>query len=314
MARIVCNAEVEHLPRVRARLDALGEVAYVGEDADATREALTGAAVLITSLSMTYDEDLFSHADALRLIATPSTGTDHIDVAAAQSRGIDVMSIKLDYDALKYITSTAELAWGLLLAANRRIPAAFDAVKAGRWDSAAFRGHELTDKVMGVVGYGRLGEMVAQYARAFRMEVIAADPFARIPHWIRRVSLDDLFRGADYISVHVHLTDETRGMIGREQFALAKPEAVLVNTSRGAMIDEVALIEALESGRLRAAGVDVRARELECPPAEDPLVQYAATHDNLVITPHMGGVTFESQEKAYMHLVEKIEQYLEEKQ
>jgi len=312
VARIVCSADVDHLPKVRERIRRLGETAFTAAEED-TRRELADAHVLITRLSMTYDESLLAGAQELRLIATPSTGTDHIDLAYAESRRIEVMSIKKDYDLLKHVTSTAELAWGLLLAANRRIPAAFDHVKEGGWDSTAFAGHELCGGVMGIVGYGRLGEMVAEYARTFRMKVIAADPFARMPHWIERVSLDELLRTADYVSVHVHLNDQTRGMIGRREFETIKPGAVLVNTSRGGLLDEQALLGALESGRLRAAGIDVRATELNGDPLADPLVQYARTHDNLVITPHMGGVTFESQQKAYLYLADKVETFIKER-
>jgi D-3-phosphoglycerate dehydrogenase len=310
MAKILCSIEVNHLPRVKQEIEGLGNAVFTA-DYEQTRLALADADVVITNLSLTYDESLLSAARRLRLIATPSTGTDHIDMAYAAKRGIEVMSVKADYDLLKTITSAAELAWGLLLAANRRIPAAFDHVKQGGWESKRFVGHELSGQVMGIIGYGRLGEMVADYARAFRMKVIATDPCARIPHWIESVSLEHLLRTADYVSLHVHLTDDTRGMLGQREFGMMKPGAVFVNTSRGALVDEGALIRALESGRLRAAGIDVRARELELAPAEDPLVDYANAHDNLVITPHMGGVSFESQEKVFLYLIGKIREFLQ---
>ncbi len=310
MAKIVCNVEVNHLPRVKQEIEHLGDAVFAA-DYEQTRSALADADVVITNLSLTYDENLLSPARKLRLIATPSTGTDHIDMAYAAKRGIEVMSVKQDYDLLKTITSAAELAWGLLLAANRRIPAAFDHVKQGGWESKRFVGHELSGQVMGIIGYGRLGEMVGEYARAFRMKVIATDPFARIPHWIESVSLEHLLRTADCISLHVHLTDDTRGMLGEREFGMMKPGAVFVNTSRGALVDEGALIRALDSGRLRAAGIDVRARELELAPADDPLVEHARTHDNLVITPHMGGVSFESQEKVFVYVIGRIREFLQ---
>ena len=155
--------------------------------------------------------------------------------------------------------------------------------------------------------------MMSRFAHGFRMKVIAHDPFKKdFDEWITPVDFDTLFQESDVVTVHVHLTDETVGLVSRRAIGLMKPTAYLVNTSRGAVVDEEALIDALDEGRIAGAGVDVITGELEGNLHDHPLVAYARGHDNLLITPHMGGVTHDSQAKAYGHTLEKIARWLEE--
>ena len=159
-------------------------------------------------------------------------------------RGITVLSLKDDYDFLKQVTSTAEQALALMLSVVRMIPSAFEAVKRGEWKSANFlRGHCLSQKILGIIGYGRLGEMMGEYGHALRMKVLAADPYKEIRvdyvDYIEQVSLTKLLRRTDIISIHVHLNDETRGMLGRKEIAMMKEGAVVINTSRGTSSEEL---------------------------------------------------------------------------
>jgi D-3-phosphoglycerate dehydrogenase len=175
-----------------------------------------------------------------------------------RQRGNAVLSIKNDRDLLDQISSTAELAFGLLLTCARHLPLCFEAVRHGTWERHKFAGRQLRKKVLGIVGMGRLGTMMARYGEAFQMEVIGVDPHAdRFARGVERVDLDTLLRRSDFISLHVHLKDDTRGMLGARQLAMFKPGASLINTSRGALIDEAALIREMESGRIAAAGLDV---------------------------------------------------------
>ncbi|MFH0797500.1 MAG: NAD(P)-dependent oxidoreductase [Candidatus Omnitrophota bacterium] len=305
--RILCNTPVAHLAEIRRLLEELGTVDYSRFGYDALLKKIGGYDILIPSLDIMLDRRMLEAAGRLKAIATPSTGIDHIDCDTARERGIAVLSLRGEYRFLKKVSATAELAFGLLLSVSRRIPFAFDAVRSGVWQSADFRGNELKGKTLGIIGYGRLGEMVSRYGRAFGMKILAYDSYRKVKDtWVRQVALPVLLRRADAISVHVIFNGETRGLLGTREFAVMKRGVFLINTSRGAVIDEQALLAALNDGTVKGAGLDVLADELQERTAENPLIRYARTHDNLIITPHMGGVTHESQAKAFSFIIGKI--------
>jgi D-3-phosphoglycerate dehydrogenase len=183
-------------------------------------------------------------------------------------------------------------------------------VKEGVWAREVFTGRQLAGKTLGIVGVGRLGRMVAEYGKAFRMQVLGCDPRGFQIAGVERVDFDTLIRNSDVVSVHVHLTDATRHMFSRAVFAAMKDGAILINTSRGAVIDEAAFLDALQSGKLGAAGIDVIDGEWLDDVRRHPLVQYAQSHDNLVITPHIGGATAESIAGARIFIIEKLARYL----
>ena len=306
--KILVTAETAHLPETRAFLKRRARVTHaVGVPDAALRRLIRGQDALITNLRQRVDKRLLDAADCLKVIATPSTGTDHIDLACAESKGIAVQSIKRDYDLLRTITSTAEHAFLLMLACLRKLPFAFDAVKNGQWQSSDWRGREVAGRTVGILGYGRLGEIFSRYARAFGMNVIACDPHKRIADaWVRQVKMNDLLARSEIITIHVHLSPETRGMIGAREFARMRRGVYLVNTSRGALLDDKAFLRALRSGRIACAGIDVLANELDGRISSDPLVRYARTHANLIITPHVGGCTLDAQEKSFLHTARKL--------
>jgi len=309
--KILCNCDIGHLPEVKKRLASVGSVTYSSCGYRELSSRLAGYDVFIPSLNVRLDASLLHRAEGLKLIATPSTGTDHIDLEEAKRLGITVISLKDEYEFLKNVSATAELAFGLLLALVRHIPSAFESVCDGSWGNGEFRGRELDGKTMGIIGYGRLGEKVSRYAHAFGLQVIACDPYRRVKDsWVRQVRLGTLLAKSDIISVHVHLNGETRRMIGAKEFARMKPGVYIVNTSRGAVIDEQELLKALKTGWVAGAAQDVLADELGGKIKNNPLVRYARTADNLIITPHLGGVTLESQRKAYTFLVRKIVDYI----
>jgi D-3-phosphoglycerate dehydrogenase len=185
-------------------------------------------------------------------------------------------------------------------------------VKEGGWDRDSFRGTELRGKRLGVLGIGRLGRMVAEYGRAFGMSVAAYDHYAS--DWPTGVELrsavEDLMEDAQVLSIHVPLNGETKGLIDKAMLERLPGGAVLINTARGAVVDEAALLAALGSGRLSGAGLDVVADEL-CGGPSQALLAYARDHDNLIITPHMGGATVESMEKAETFMAQKLARFLE---
>jgi D-3-phosphoglycerate dehydrogenase len=299
-------------PEVPAPLRHFGVVVESAASQDLLLQTISEFDAFLTSLTVQTNRDVLDRATRLKVVATPSTGTDHIDVAEAQRRGIVVLSLKDDIEFLRTVTATAELAWGLLLAVVRRLPAATRAAREGRWGRDEFRGRQLSGKTLGVVGYGRLGTMVAEYGRAFGMRTIVCDEKeVAPPAGIHQVSFHELLAKADVVSIHVHLSESTRRLFDTAVFRRMKPEAVLINTSRGAVIDEGALLDALTSKRLAGAGVDVIDGEWRDDLDRHPLIRYANEHDNLVITPHIGGVTWESQARAYERIVQTLVRFFE---
>ncbi len=309
----ILNVEPDgYSPRAREILDTLGEVTEKPLDRDGLLNAAAEYEVLITRFGHPMDKELFAAAPGLRALVSATTGLDHIDLEAAAVHGVTVLSLQGEMAFLEELSATAELTWGLLLSLLRRIPQAIDSVKEGGWDRDIFRGNELRGKRLGILGLGRLGRMVAEYGRAFGMAVAAHDPY--VSDWSTGVDLrsaaEDLMEDTQVLSIHVPLNDETRGLMDGAMLARLPEGAVLINTSRGAVVDEAALLAALGSGHLAGAGLDVVAKELSGGPSQ-AFLAYARAHDNLIITPHMGGATVESMEKVEVFMAQKLARFLE---
>lgn len=246
------------------------------------------------------------------LVVSATTGLDHLDLAALAARNIRVLSLKGRREFLTQIRGTAELTIALLLTLLRRLPPALDAVRAGEWNRDDFRGREIFEKTVGIVGYGRLGSIVASYLHAMGARILAYDPNVTItePHIEQVTGLDELLARADIVTLHADLNDTTRGLLGPREFSQMQPGSVLINTARGELLDEAALRDALHAQRLAGAAVDVLRGE----PAittEHPLVAYAATHENLLITPHLGGGTVESMPRCERFLAGLVREWIE---
>ncbi|MDH5298594.1 MAG: NAD(P)-binding domain-containing protein [Desulfobulbaceae bacterium] len=246
------------------------------------------AAVLDASMQVRITDAMVTNAPKLRIISCATTGSDHIERGELDKRRIPVRTLREDQDLLQNLTPAAELTWTLFMALARKIPAALAHVRSGGWNRELFPGVMFNGKRLGVIGCGRIGGWVARYAQAFGMDVVGHDPFvAQFPAHIREVSLKELAETSDFISIHVHLSDQTRQLMSRDLFERIKPGAFFVNTSRGGVADEVAMLEALSSGRLAGAGLDVLSFEPDIEGTD--LARYAREHDNLIITPHCGG-------------------------
>jgi len=296
--------------QAREALSKVGEVDEVEADRDHLLRHAADYHALFICLRNVIDRDVIERAGQLRYIATPTTGTDHIDMDAAREQGIEVLSLVGETGFLRGVTATAELTWGLLLALVRKIPHAHQSVLAGEWARDSFRGGELREKTLGIVGYGRLGEMVAEYGKAFRMNVLAfdrrPDPGARD---ISFVSIEELLERSDVVSVHLPLDAGTEDFFDAARFAEMKHGSVFINTSRGRIVDETALLGALRTGKLAGAAVDVLAGESSNRAdwlAADAMRAYAREHQNLLITPHIGGMTQESVETTNLFMVDKL--------
>jgi D-3-phosphoglycerate dehydrogenase len=264
--------------------------------------------VLIVRLGHVIDRKVIEAGLRLKAIVTPTTGLDHIDLGYATSMGITVLSLQGEVDFLRSVTATAEHTWALLLALIRRVVPATASVLRGEWRRDLFKGHQLAGKQLGLVGLGRLGQRVACFGQAFQMRVRAFDPYVDAwPEGVERApTLEDLLRTSDVISLHLPLNDKTRGIIGRAEFRLMPEGTLLLNTSRGAIMDEEALVGALRSRHLGGAGLDVLVDETEPGLGQSALLRYAASHDNLLVTPHLGGATYESMEATEIFMAQKL--------
>ena len=243
-------------------------------------------------------------APQLRVVGRAGVGVDNVDVEAATQRGVVVMNTPGGNTI-----STAELSFAMILNLARKVPQAHASMTAGKWDRKQFQGAELAGKTLGLLGLGRIGSEVAKRALAFGMRVLGYDPFlteARAQALGIELlgDLDDVYRDADFISVHMPVTDQTRGMLNAAAFAKMKPKVCLVNCARGEIIVENDLLAALDSGKISAVALDVYATEPL--PAEHPLRKHPA----ITLTPHLGASTKEAQEKCGLEVAQVIAGYL----
>ena len=269
-------------------------------------EAVRGANVLWGRLRHRIDTEILAVAPHLQVLVSPTTGLNHIDMKEVASRGIRVLSLRGETEFLRTIRATAEHTIALMLALVRHVPDAVSHVKAGGWDRDRFKGHELHGKRVGIVGHGRLGKIVTGYLKVFGCEVVASDPHPLEPPDVTLIPLENLLPSVDIVSIHVGLTGKTRLFFDRSCFERMKAGAYMVNTSRGELIDEDVLLESLISGGLGGAALDVLGNEKSTGMSDHPLVQYARAHSNLIITPHIGGATFESMEKTELFLAKRL--------
>lgn len=290
-------------------LQSLFTVRCADIDREGLLENIKNIHVLFTRLRNRIDAEVLEAAPNLRFIVTNTTGLGHIDLAESAKRNVRVISLRGETDFLKEIRATAELTLALMLALVRHLPAACEHAKRGNWNRDLFQGNELYDKTVGVVGYGRLGQIVARYFAAMDMKVLVTDPHMEskeIQPDIKPVSMRELLYCADIVTIHVNLCNSTQGFFGRDQFSNMKKGAWFVNTARGELIDEHALLAALKSGRLTGAALDVLSDENPEDMKKHRLIRYAQIHDNLILTPHIGGNTIESSQKTELFLVHKL--------
>lgn len=268
--------------------------------------------VLIVRLGFQINEELFLHAHRLKVVVSATTGVDHIDLDAARKHDVTVLCLRGEYEFLRSIPATAELTWGLLLSLVRNIPQAYQSVLQGDWDRERFRGYDLCGKKLGVLGLGRIGEKIAQYGLTFGMQVAAydIDPEKQMSGIEIKSSMTELFSGSDIVSVHVPLNTDTIALIGEKELSLMHL-GYLINTARGAVLDEVALVQALENGNLAGAAVDVVDHERELMDHQSLLISYAKQHQNLIITPHIGGASFDSMAATEIFMAKKTKSFLE---
>ncbi|MBF0343330.1 MAG: hydroxyacid dehydrogenase [Nitrospirae bacterium] len=298
---------------VRGLLEEHFQVITLPDPSYDTDDILKTVEVCMAPLGFKFDRAKIDKCPKLKVIASSTLSVPHIETDYAMLKGIGVCSLSNEKEFMKSITPTSELTWGLIIALTRRIPWAHKMVCSGQWN-----GRELGRKTpkmlsrmnLGIIGLGRLGSLVAAYGKAFGMRVYYYSPTSRDDSYERCENLSDLAACSDIVSVHAHLTPQTVKIINMDFIQAMRPGSFIINTARGALIDESALLNALQSGHLGGAALDVLAEEYEldfkASLKNSPLVEYAKSHDNLIITPHYAGATIDAWEKTQMRFFDLL--------
>ena len=303
--KILCLTPIKHLDGIYEHLERYGRVYY---SPDLNKEDFTYFdmdeydVIFCNPNKQKYVLDKDTLGVFRGTILTASTGLNHIDIKYCKEVGIKVLSHKEDMELLNQLPSTAELAFTLMSSMVRNIPSSFDDVKNGGWDYDKFMGHQLQGKSVGIIGYGRLGKMMNKYCWVFGMRVIAYDPYVFEDGY----DLDYVLENSDIISLHVHVTDETRHMINKKTLGKMKKNSYIVNTSRGEIVNEKDVIKSLEDGHLKGYATDVVDDEFGNIKNSELIKR---TEDlNIIVTPHIGGMTKEAQEIAYNGVINKFKE------
>ncbi len=316
MQKIAVITPVKHLKGVTNLLESKGQVFYLEEGTKKQVRNLLLSNHIDTIVcnpnqqSYKIDKELLN-ATHVTLVNTCSTGLNHIDLDYCNKNNIEVQCHKNDYELINQLPSTSELAFGLMLSLLRNIPECNNHVSRYHWDYTQFMGRQIKDLNIGIVGYGRLGKMMYKFCKAFGANVKIYDPYVKkelsdfflLNHWCS--NLEDLFEFSDVISLHVHVTNETKYMINKKLFGLAKKDLYIINTSRGEIVNETDIVEGLKTGTLTGYGTDVIENEFD-DLTSSPIIKAMNEGENIIITPHIGGMTIEGQTKAYKWSINKL--------
>ena len=308
--KLVCITPIRHLEGVYESLQDIMDFEYHPNIKKHELNKLlidTGSYYIFTNpnkQNFILDEEVLKYTN-VKVINTCSTGLNHIDMDYCKSNNIKVWSLKKDYELINDLPSTSELAFGLMMSLLRNIPKSYHSVKDGNWDYEPYVGHQIKGKTIGVIGYGRLGKIMCDLFYGWGVKLLATDPYERITT-ARGVPLSELLDKSDVVFLHTHVTEETRGMVDEEFLSYMKEGSYLINTARGELVDEEAIIESIKVGHLKGYGTDVIKDEFG-DIENSKLVEFSINpNNNVVITPHIGGMTIEGQTKAYQWAVRKF--------
>ena len=246
------------------------------------------------------DKELLENTN-VKIINSCSTGLNHIDLNYCKNNNIKIQCHKNDYKLINQLPSTSELAFGLMLSLLRNIPKCNNHVSRYHWDYTQFMGRQVRDLKIGIIGYGRLGKMMKKYCDAFNAKTYVYDPYVDI----EQTPLEDMFKICDVISLHIHVTDETKYMISKKLLGLSKKGLYIINTSRGEIVNENDIVQLLSKGNLLGYGTDVIEDEFD-DITKSPIIKAMNEGLNIIVTPHIGGMTIEGQTKAYNWSINKL--------
>ena len=308
---ILVITPIKHIKGVKDQLKKAGEL-LIFEDANLSdiKKHIKNIDAIFTNPNKSnifIGKDIISLSEKLKVICTASTGTIHIDSNYAKKRGIEIISLTEERKYIDKITSTAELAFTIMMSSLRHVSQSYNSVLEGYWDYVPYIGKQLNCLNVGVIGYGRLGKLFCKYARAFGSKIFVYDPYVNIKEiGFKQVdNLSELISKCDVISIHVHVNKETSGMINSDLLAFAKKDVLIVNTSRGEIINEHDIIEFLISNEKARLATDVISNEIT-DKASNPLIKFSKKSNQILITPHIGGMTVHAQEIAYNRAAELL--------
>lgn len=297
---------------IRSEFESLFDITYAfNADRDTTMSLLQEVKLWITGTCPPYfiDRELVDAGSQLRMIATPSTGTTHMDRDYIESKNLTLCSIKSS-DFIKNIKASSEHTLALLMAMVRKLPFTNSRARLGEWREreTEFRSIELAGKTMGILGYGRIGSNLARYCHALEMNVVTFDPNVEVKeNFVQQLMRkEDILEKSDIVAVCYHLDAQTAGSFTKEDFVRMKEGSYFLNTARGELVNEEAMLDALRSGKLKAAAVDVITHEAEVYKWDHPVIKYARENENLILTPHIAGLTVDSETKAAMEILSEI--------
>lgn len=269
--------------------------------------------ILVPHLYLDLSSKLIGQANNLKYLFTPSTGTNHIDLQAVKENDINFYCLSDNADFISEISSTAELAWLLILSANRKIiPLNRRVISENSWKNNDIRGNQLKNKTIGIIGFGRLGKMVYEYAKSFDMNILIydIDENSVLGFENHVIDFDGLIKSSDVITLHPKLNDTSFEMINRHSINLMKDGVIIINTSRGDVINSEDLLSSLESGKVGFAALDVLKNEFHSGKLpNDPLIEYALDQNNsdkILITPHAGGATLDAHKVVFKHVAKTL--------
>ena len=314
--KVLCMSKCDDLPEVKKMISLFGDVdCNLDLNQDELKDVINDYDILIVPTHLKFNESVWNEDSNVKVIASPSVGSEHIDHDFFYYEGVKVFTLHGEYESTKKIYSPAEMAFTHMINLSRNFVNAINDVKYNNnWKPNEHIGNELNGKIIGIIGVGSVGTIMSNYCKAFGMEVYCFDPY-KIVHdsKIKQFStLHELLPLCDVISVHVELTDETEQMFDDNLFKLMKQDSIFINTSRGEVVNSLSLIRALENNYIKSAGIDVVDGEREKNSLYDSLMNYSKINDNLFITPHLGGSTKEARIKRLTHICDSISEWISE--
>ena len=316
--KILAITPIEHISGVVDRLELIGDLSIINDPSvEDLLEVISDYDVIFTNPNKSkiyLDKEILDLAINLKVICTASTGTNHINKDHLDKCSIELLSLTEERKVINKISSTAEHALALTMSSLRNVHTSFKTVLQGEWNYEDHIGRQVNCLTVGVIGYGRLGEMYAHYMSSIGARVVVFDPYKEIDSKVveKVESIDSLLKISDIVSLHVHVSKETTHMINRKVLENAKEDFLLINTSRGEIVNEADLIEFLSQNPKARAAVDVISEEI-IDRDKNLLIDFAKKSNQILITPHIGGMTHEAQEIAYNHAAEMLASYFDRK-
>ena len=309
MKTIICTTPIDHLKGLKNKLKSKGHLLYKPNIKALELKKILKKNNKINTIFCNPNRQgyvLNRHIlenTSIRLINTASTGLNHINLNDCKKLGIKILSLTKDFNLIKKLPSTSELAFGLMINLQRKIFQSFQSVKNKKWDYTSFIGQELASLTIGIIGLGRLGSLMAKYAKAFGMKVFYYDPFKENKKF-RKVNLKELIEKSDVISIHAHVNNQSKYLINKKSLKVTKKKPIIINTSRGEIVKEEDIIWALKNKVISGYGTDVIEKEFT-DIKKSPIIKNIKKY-NIIVTPHIGGMTYQGQLRAYSYAISKL--------